>query len=68
MIDELLDNGMDPAGIENSVAVLKTMVRERAKNIFVISHREELLNRVENILTVVKENGFTSFSNENETI
>ncbi len=60
-VDELLDNGMDPAGLESSVALLKKMERERGKNVFVISHKEELINRVSNILMVVKENGFTSF-------
>jgi ABC-type dipeptide/oligopeptide/nickel transport system ATPase subunit/predicted RNA-binding Zn-ribbon protein involved in translation (DUF1610 family) len=61
-VDELLDSGMDPAGLEGSLEVLKKMERERSKNIFVISHREELITRVSNVLTVLKENGFTSFS------
>jgi hypothetical protein len=39
---------------------LKTVSRERNKNIFLISHREELINRVTQILMVVKENGFTT--------
>ena len=60
-IDEVLDNGIDPSGIEAAVEILKRMARERKKNIFVISHREELVNRVENILTVVKENNFSRF-------
>ena len=61
-VDELLDAGMDAAGLEGSVEILKKMERERNKNVFVISHREELINRVSNILSVIKENGFTSFS------
>lgn len=61
-VDELLDSGMDPQGLEGSVEVLKKMERERNKNIFIISHREELVNRVSNVLTVLKENNFTSFS------
>jgi DNA repair exonuclease SbcCD ATPase subunit len=60
-VDELLDSGMDPQGLEGSVEVLKKMERERNKNIFVISHREELINRVSNVLSVVKQNGFTTF-------
>lgn len=60
-VDELLDSGMDPQGLEGSIEVLKKMERERNKNIFVISHREELINRVSNVLSVVKENGFTTF-------
>jgi DNA repair exonuclease SbcCD ATPase subunit len=61
-VDELLDSGLDPAGLEGSIEVLKKMERERNKNIFVISHREELVNRVSNVLTVIKEASFTSFS------
>ena len=65
-VDELLDNGMDPAGLEGAVAILKRMERERGKNVFVISHREELITRVSNVLSVVKENSFTSFSWDHE--
>lgn len=61
-VDELLDSGMDPQGLEGAVEILKRMERERNKNIFVISHREELINRVGAVLTVIKENGFTTFS------
>ena len=53
---------MDPQGLEGSIEVLKKMTRERSKNVFIISHREELINRVESVLTVIKENGFTNFS------
>lgn len=65
-IDELIDSGMDPAGVENSLSVLKKMSRERNKNIFLISHREELIGRVSNILKVVKENNFTSYETDIE--
>lgn len=65
-IDELIDSGMDSNGVESALGVLKKMHRERNKNIFLISHREELIGRVNNILYVVKENGFTSFSANQE--
>ena len=35
-IDELIDSGMDTAGVENSLGVLKKMAREREKNIYLI--------------------------------
>ena len=60
-VDELIDSGMDGAGVEAGLAILKKMARERSKNIFLISHREELIGRVNTILKVIKENGFTSF-------
>lgn len=62
-IDELIDAGMDSAGVENALAVLKKMARERNKNIYLISHKDELVGRVNNVLRVIKENGFTSYSN-----
>lgn len=65
-IDELIDSGMDSNGVESALIVLKKMVRDRSKNIFLISHREELIGRVNDTLYVVKENGFTSFSTEQE--
>ena len=67
-VDELLDNGMDPAGFEGSIELLKRMDRERNKNVFVISHREEMINRVGQILTVIKENGFSTFSYDYEAV
>ena len=60
-IDELIDSGMDASGVENALHILKRMGRERNKTIFLVSHRDELAGRVGNILTVTKENGFTSF-------
>jgi DNA repair exonuclease SbcCD ATPase subunit len=62
-IDELVDAGMDSAGVESALAVLKKMARERNKNIYLISHKDELIGRVNNVLRVVKEGGFTSYSN-----
>ena len=67
-IDELVDNGLDAAGVENALGVLKKMARERKKNIFLISHKDELIGRVNNVLKVIKENGFTSYSNDIEIV
>ena len=61
-IDELIDSGLDTAGVENSIAILKDMSRRRNKSIWLVSHREELAGRVPNILKVIKEGGFTSYS------
>ena len=63
-VDELIDSGMDTNGVESSLAILKKMVRERNRTIFLVSHREELQGRVTNVLNVIKENGFTTFSQE----
>lgn len=61
-IDELVDSGMDSAGVESALAVLKKMARERNKNIYLISHKDELVGRVNTVLRVIKENGFTNYS------
>ena len=65
-VDELIDNGLDASGVEGALAVLKKMGRERKKNIFLISHKDELIGRVNNVLKVVKENGFTYYANDLE--
>ena len=65
-VDELIDNGLDAAGVEGALAVLKKMARERKKNIFLISHKDELIGRVNNVLKVIKENGYTSYANDLE--
>jgi len=63
-IDEMIDSGLDTQGVENALALLKKMTRERNKSIWLVSHRDELTSRVENILRVVKENGFTSYNTD----
>jgi len=67
-IDELIDAGMDSAGVEGALAILKKMARERDKNIYLISHKDELAGRVNSILRVIKENGFTSYSSDTDVI
>lgn len=65
-IDEMIDNGLDTQGVESALALLKQMSRERHKSIWLVSHRDELAGRVENILKVIKENGFTSYNTDVE--
>ena len=67
-IDELVDSGMDSAGVESAISILKKMTRERNKNVFLISHRDDLAGRVNHVLKVIKENGFTSYSNDIEIV
>ena len=67
-IDELIDAGMDISGVESSMSVLKEMSRTQKKNIFLISHKDELVSRVNSVLKVTKENGFTNYANDVEII
>jgi DNA repair exonuclease SbcCD ATPase subunit len=67
-IDELIDSGMDTVGVESALGILKKLERDRNKNILLISHRDELVGRVNNVLQVTKENGFTTFNTEVEIV
>ena len=68
VIDELIDNGLDQSGVENALGILKKMCREQNKNIMLVSHREELQGRVNNILNVVKTGGFTEYDPDVELV
>ena len=65
-IDELIDSGLDTIGVENAMAILKDMTRNRSKSVWLVSHREELAGRVASVLQVIKENGFTTYSTTRE--
>jgi DNA repair exonuclease SbcCD ATPase subunit len=59
-LDEIVDLGLDGAGLEYALELLKKMSRENTKSIFLVSHREELQPRVNNVMMVIKESGFSS--------
>lgn len=61
-VDELLDNGLDTAGVEAAIKIMKGMARERGKSMWLVSHRDELVSRVGNTMKVVKTGGFTEYS------
>ena len=65
-IDELLDNGTDAIGMENSISILKDMARRRQKSIWLVSHKDELVSRVNSVLKVIKENGFSTYASSTE--
>lgn len=65
-IDELLDSGLDTSGMEATIAVLKQMSRDSKKSVWLVSHRDELTGRVNNVFHVIKENGFTNYSTDLE--
>ena len=67
-IDEVVDSGMDASGVDNALGILKKMSRDRNKSVWLVSHKDELSSRVNNILTVTKENGFTSYSSDVELV
>lgn len=63
-VDEMIDNGMDGSGVESALNLLKKNVREKGKSVFLVSHREELINRVNNVMTIKRENGFSTIDYE----
>jgi len=66
-VDELVDSGLDASGMEGSLAILKKISRDQKKSVWLVSHRDELVSRVENILKVTKSNGFTTYSTDTES-
>lgn len=61
IVDELLDNGLDPVGIYNAFDMLYDL-SALGRNVFVISHREELTNKASEVLLVTKEDRFSTIS------
>lgn len=62
-VDELIDNGLDSQGAEAALSIMKSFSRNR-KNVFLISHRDELVGRIDRTLLVAKDNGFTTITEE----
>jgi len=65
-VDELVDSGLDASGMESSLAILKKISRDARKSVWLVSHRDELVSRVNNILRVTKQNGFTTYNTDIE--
>ena len=65
-VDELVDNGLDTNGVEAAIKIMKGMARERGKSVWLVSHREELLSRVNNTMKVIKESGFTAYESSSD--
>jgi DNA repair exonuclease SbcCD ATPase subunit len=63
-IDEVTDQGFDASGTDNVLKILKNMSRDSNRNVIVISHKEEYIPRVVNVLRVTKENRFTTIEEE----
>jgi len=60
-VDEMLDQGTDGAGVEAALTILAHLAGDRGQSVFLVSHRDELRDRIDNVLTVRKENQFTNF-------
>lgn len=63
-VDELLDFGVDSSGAIAGLQILKDMSYTNDTATFLVTHKEELMERVSNTIYVKKENGFTTYSEE----
>ena len=58
-IDELLDSSLDPAATENVMELIKSEPILKDNNIFVISHKTNLVDKFSDVLKFEKRNNFS---------
>lgn len=61
IFDEVVDTGMDTQGIMSAVDILNCFVNEMKKDVFLISHKTDLIANIENVIYAIKENDFTTY-------
>lgn len=66
-VDELLDQGTCSYGVEAALQTLKGIARN-GKNVFLISHRDDLVARMDRTLLIRKENHFTVFDHSGAVV
>jgi DNA repair exonuclease SbcCD ATPase subunit len=60
-LDESLDAGLDGSGTDAAIKLLRDLSRNRGKDVWVISHKDDLISKCSSVLMVKKENGYTTF-------
>lgn len=60
-VDEILDFGMDTVGAKDGVGILKDVALTRKKAVYLVTHKDELMEHVDKTILVSKENGFTTY-------
>ncbi len=55
-VDELIDTGICNRGAENTVNLLKDMAARKSKRVILITHREDIAARVDDMMIVQKQN------------
>ena len=61
LIDEMLDNGLDNPGAEAALSIMQRVAVNQGKNVFLISHKDCIISKIDDVLAVVKSDGFTTF-------
>ena len=60
-VDELIDFGIDTAQAGDAFEILKGISHDSDKSIYLITHREELFEKADELLYAIKENSFTTY-------
>jgi len=59
ILDEVLDQGLDGEGVDLAARILKRKAIDEEISIYVITHRNELDNTFDNVMTVKMINNFS---------
>ena len=57
ILDEVFDSSLDGFGTDEFLKIVRYVIKDA--NVFIISHKNELLDRFENVLEFTKEKGFS---------
>jgi DNA repair exonuclease SbcCD ATPase subunit len=63
-VDELIDSGICPRGAENAVTALRMTSASKNKRVFLITHRDDIAARVDDVMTVIKENNISRIEHD----
>jgi DNA repair exonuclease SbcCD ATPase subunit len=63
-LDEILDTGLDSVGIQAAAKIVKTRAESTGTATYVISHKEEVQNMFDNIMTIQMIKGFSYVKNQ----
>ena len=62
-MDEVFDSSLDGFGTDEFLKIIRYIIK--GANIFVISHKSDLNDKFENVITFKKEKGFSKVVNDN---
>ena len=63
-VDELIDSGICPRGAENAVTALRMTSASKNKRVFLITHRDDIAARVDDVMMVIKENNISRIEHD----
>lgn len=64
ILDECLDVGLGNVGVQMAAKIIKNTAKEQNLSIYVISHRDEIMNMFKNRMIIELKNGFSNIINE----